>query len=101
MNKFVTKLIIKLGVLLAICSHSVLLQAAGFDQFKLDMLLAQRGDSGAQFYVASAYEEGRGVAKDLTKAFEWYNKAAANKHNGAQFKVGECYANGWGVLKNP
>ncbi|MCW9024081.1 MAG: sel1 repeat family protein, partial [Gammaproteobacteria bacterium] len=33
--------------------------------------------------------------------FEWYNKAAANKHNGAQFKVGECYANGWGVLKNP
>jgi TPR repeat protein len=101
MNKFVTKLIIKLGVLLAIYSHSVLLQAADFGQFKLDMLLAQRGDSGAQFYVANAYEEGRGVAKDLTKAFEWYNKAAANKHNGAQFKVGECYANGWGVLKNP
>ncbi|MDH5571998.1 MAG: hypothetical protein OEY89_09550 [Gammaproteobacteria bacterium] len=75
-------------------------QAAEYDQIKLDLLLANRGDSGAQFYVAGAYEEGRGVPKDLKTAFEWYSKAANNKHNGAQYKLGEFYYNGWGVTRD-
>ncbi len=74
--------------------------AEDFDQFKLDLILAKRGDPGAQFYVASAYEEGRGVKKDLKQAFEWFSQAAQNKHNGAQFKLGEFYENGWGVKKD-
>jgi len=82
-----------------ICS-GVLAHAEDYDQFKLDLILAKRGDPGAQFYVASAYEEGRGVKKDLKQAFAWFSKGAANKHNGAQFKLGEFYENGWGVKKD-
>ena len=99
--RYVTQSIIKLGIIFFIYGYAVLLQAADFNQFKLDLMLAQRGDPGAQFYVANAYEEGRGVTKNLQKAFEWYSKAAANNHNGAQFKLGEYYNNGWAVTKDP
>jgi len=79
---------------------SNLVFAEDYNQFKLDLILAKRGDSGAQFYVASAYEEGRGVKKDTRQAFDWFSKAAENNHNGAQFKLGEFYENGWVVKKD-
>lgn len=66
-------------------------------QFKLDMILAERGDPDAQYYVANAYEEGRGTQPDIKQAFEWYNKAAAQQHAAAQYKLGVMYENGQGV----
>ncbi|MDY6980166.1 MAG: tetratricopeptide repeat protein [Pseudomonadota bacterium] len=66
-------------------------------QFKLDMILAERGDADAQYYVANAYEEGRGTEEDMGKAFEWYRKAAAQQHGAAQYKLGVMYENGMGV----
>ena len=87
-------------VLMLCVFASLPLHAEEFNQFKLDLMLAKRGDPGAQFYVATAYEEGRGVKKDLKQAFEWFSKAAKNKHNGAQFKLGEFYEHGWGVKKD-
>ena len=71
-----------------------------FSQFKLDLMLAKRGDAGAQFYVAIGYEEGRGVQKDIARAVEWYKKAASNNHNGAQYRLGQLYEKGIGVGKN-
>jgi len=81
-------------------SNMLLADEPTYDQFKLDLLLAKRGDAGAQFYVASAYEEGRGVKKDINKAIEWYSKAAKNNHNGAQYKLGELYEKGLGLKKD-
>jgi len=66
-------------------------------QFKLDMILAKRGDPDAQYYVANAYEEGRGTSEDMGKAFEWYRKAAEQQHGAAQYKLGVMYENGMGV----
>ena len=95
-----TKRTILYSIFIVFICSGTLLHAEDYDQFKLDLILAKRGDPGAQFYVASAYEEGRGVKKNLKQAFEWFNKGAANKHNGAQFKLGEFYENGWGVKKD-
>lgn len=66
-------------------------------QFKLDMILAERGDADAQYYVAYAYEEGRGTQKNIKKAFQWYRKAASQQHAAAQYKLGVMYENGMGV----
>ncbi len=79
---------------------SPLMADESFSQFRLDLMLAKRGDAGAQFYVAIGYEEGRGVQKDMAKAVEWYKKAASNNHNGAQYRLGQLYEKGIGVGKN-
>ena len=42
---------------------------------------AQLGNSRAIYNVGNCYEKGDGVAKDLTKAREWYTKAAAKVMN--------------------
>ncbi|VAX14126.1 hypothetical protein MNBD_GAMMA24-2531 [hydrothermal vent metagenome] len=89
--------VLVLPIFLFCYAFSISANAEEFNQFKLDMILAKRGDPVAQFYVAGDYEEGRGIHKDLLKAFEWYKTAANKKHNGAQFKLGEFYENGWGV----
>ncbi len=89
--------ILLLQIFLFGCGFAVTVSAEEFNQFKLDMMLAKRGDPVAQFYIAGDYEEGRGVGKDLRKAFEWYKTAANKRHSGAQFKLGEFYENGWGV----
>lgn len=69
-------------------------------QLKLDLLFAKRGDVSAQFSVATAYEFGTDVKKDLKQAFEWYLKAANQSHAPSQFKVAHFYENGLGVEKN-
>ncbi|MCH8859013.1 MAG: SEL1-like repeat protein [Proteobacteria bacterium] len=37
-----------------------------------------------QFYLASAYAKGQGVAKDNAEAARWYRKAAEQNHAGAR-----------------
>ena len=69
-------------------------------QFKLDMMLAKRGDPDAQYYVGMGYEEGRGTKKDMKKAYEWYSKSAEQGHYGAQYKVGVFHEYGYGVKKD-
>jgi uncharacterized protein len=41
---------------------------------------ATRGDADAQFLLAEAYKQGRGVNQDLVRAEELYGKAAAQGH---------------------
>jgi hypothetical protein len=69
-------------------------------QFKLDMMLAKRGDPDAQYYVGNAYEEGRGTQKDLAQAFVWYSKAAQQNQPEAQYKLGYFYEHGLGVKQD-
>lgn len=44
---------------------------------------AVRGHAAAQILLASAYLEGRGVARDPSRAYAWYHIAADNGHAGA------------------
>ncbi len=80
---------------------SVRLANADTSQFKLDQLMAERGDAMAQFSLAIAYEDGVGTKKDLKQAFDWYSKAARQGHEGAQYKVGTFYEKGTVVNKDP
>lgn len=69
-------------------------------QFKLDMILARRGDADAQYFVGNAYEEGRGIQKNLEQAFIWYSKAAKQNQYKAQYRLGYLYENGLGVKQD-
>ena len=80
---------------------SARLALADTSQFKLDQLMAERGDAMAQFSVAIAYEDGVGTKKDLQQAFEWSSKAAKQGHHGALYKVGTFYDKGMVVKKDP
>ncbi len=86
-------------LILPLVSLSALADNNDQEQFKLDLIMAKRGDFDAQFSVGAAYEYGRGVKKDLKQAFYWYKKAAGNGHHRAQFKVGEFYERGIGGVK--
>jgi TPR repeat protein len=54
-----------------------------------------------KFYAGIAYDQGRGVSKNLEEAVKWYRKAAEQENIQAQYYLGLCYANGEGVAKDP
>ena len=58
---------------------------------------AEAGDATAQFILGGMYENGDGVAEDLTLARHWYEKAAAQGFADAQFNLGVMYETGNGV----
>jgi uncharacterized protein YdaT len=60
-------------------------------------LAAEQGDTGGQFNLGVAYENGEGVPQDAKKAVKWYRLAAKHGHMDAQFTLGRMYANGEGV----
>ena len=46
------------------------------------------------------YAKGEGVPRDDNKAFEWYFKAAEQRHAFAQYNLGLMYAKGEGVPRD-
>ena len=46
------------------------------------------------------YDYGRGVAQDLAKAREWYEKAAVKDSADAMFNLGVLYDSGRGVAQD-
>ncbi len=46
------------------------------------------------------YESGQGVAKDNTKAVEWYQEAADQGNANAQSNLGTMYESGRGIVKD-
>ena len=60
---------------------------------------AELNDAECQYRVAWSYEQGIGVQQDPTKAFEWYLKAAHNKHYQATFNLAWCYENAFGCVQ--
>ena len=79
---------------------------AAFDQrdygtaLKEWMPLAEQQNSAAQYYLATMYENGRGVIQDYSQALKWYRKAANQCNFMAQFNLGEMYEKGHGLQKN-
>ena len=96
--KMYKQLVLILILAVTFSGAKVVLADAG--QFKLDMIMAKRGDAGAQFSVAIAFEDGVGTSKDERQAFDWYSKAAKQGHDGAQYKVGTFYEQGRVVKKD-
>ena len=58
--------------------------------------LAEAGNSGAQFRLGMAYENGLGVAPEqpLLQAMRWYRAAAEQGHSEAQNRLANLYFNG-------
>lgn len=54
-------------------------------------------DAIAQYKIANCYANNNGVEKDEAKAFEWYEKSAAQGNAEAQIKVAICYDEGKGT----
>ena len=48
---------------------------------------AEQGEADAQYYLGSMYENGLGVAKDNSKAEEWYKKSAEQGHEQAKNRL--------------
>ncbi len=57
---------------------------------------ADGGDAEAMMGLASFYEQGLGVPRDLTKAMEWFEKAAAKNFPAAYYQLGLAYEAGKG-----
>ena len=55
---------------------------------------AAGGDAIAQFNIGVNYGTREGLPKDEARAFEWFQKAAAQGSDKAQFLVGKMYAQG-------
>ncbi|RPH80794.1 MAG: sel1 repeat family protein [Nitrospiraceae bacterium] len=59
--------------------------------------LAEQGHAGAQYNLGLLYANGKGVQKDDTQAWQWYEKAAVQGHADAQVNLGMLYDYGRGV----
>ena len=60
--------------------------AANYDTevFEFQQKLAKGGDANAQYRLATMYESGRGVNKDLTMAMKWYKKSSSSNNPAAK-----------------
>jgi uncharacterized protein len=61
---------------------------------------AINGHIRAQFYLATCYDNGYGVKKNLREAFNWYMKAAKEGKMEAQYNIGFFYKKGDLVKRN-
>ena len=61
---------------------------------------AASGDPKALYEIGNRYAEGRGVAEDMAKAAQWYEKAAEHGLAPAQYRLGSFYEKGVGVARD-
>lgn len=65
--------------------------------FATMLMNAEKGQPQAMLAVGALYEQGVGVPRHFTKAFEWYGKAANAGNKEALYRVGVCYEIGVGT----
>ena len=68
--------------------------------YNLILPLAEKGFAKAQYNLGVMYGNGKGVAKDYSKAIKWWNDAASQGNGKAQYILGVMYEEGKGVKKN-
>ncbi len=83
-------------------SSSVASQAAQYSTMAINGLIkaAKAGQAGAQFYLATKYQQGKDVQQDSRQAFAWYKAAADQGLSAAQLNVGRMLADGIGTKKD-
>ena len=62
--------------------------------------LATGGDSKAQLYAGLMYDNGLGTARNETRAFYWYMRAAKQAQPRAQFNVADMLYQGSGTRQD-
>jgi TPR repeat protein len=62
---------------------------------------AFKEDANAQYLLGLAFETGDGVARDITEATKWYQKASIHGHRAAMHNYAMALQFGRGVSKNP
>ena len=62
---------------------------------------AEQGNAYAQKMLGDAYEQGKGVEKNLKLAADWREKAANRGNVQAQLALGKMYLYGTGVARDP
>lgn len=70
------------------------------ESFKWYLIVAERGDYDAAFYVALSYANGDGIEKNYVNAVKWYKIAVEHGSSSAMNNLAVCYENGNGVEKN-
>lgn len=82
--------------------QSVATQAARYSVMSIAELqsAAKAGQAGAQFYLATHYQQGKQVAKDEKQAFSLFKAAADQGVAAAQLNVGRMYADGIGTKQD-
>ena len=60
----------------AMPAHSAGLDDADERLFKVQLTMAEKGDTRAQYYLGEMHEQGLGTKQDVDEAFKWYAKAA-------------------------
>ncbi len=77
-------------------------QAAQYSIMDINSLskAAKSGQAGAQFYLATKYQQGKDVKQSDTQAFAWYKAAADQGLSPAQLNVGRMLADGIGTRKD-
>ena len=99
-----------LGLLLALAASQV---RAGFEEANAAFVagdyakaqqelkpLLEQNDPRAQYAMGVLYENGFGVAKDLSQAAAWYLKAAGQGNSDAQYNLGAMNEHGVGMPVN-
>jgi len=61
---------------------------------------SERGDTGSQFWLGAAYEQGWFGKTDFQEAVKWFRRAAARGNADAQNSLGQMYEYGEGVEQN-
>jgi len=69
-------------------------------QFNKKLEQAKAGKISAMYDVGNLYMRGRGVNRNMTKAAQWFQKAASTGHAFAQARLGILYFEGRGVKQN-
>jgi TPR repeat protein len=72
-------------------------QTAGPQNSSIDAALlakANAGDPAAQVLVGESYAAGKGVARDLNQAAEWYREAAGKGDTAAELHLAALYRDG-------
>jgi len=68
--------------------------------FQAQLSEAKKGDRDAQYQVAWAFKNGKGVGVDLAQANHWFLQAAQRGHTAAQFQIAYAYAEGTGIRRD-
>ena len=71
--------------------------SACFSSFALVAAEAEKGKVQAMLQLGGFYEQGVGVGRNYSKAFEWYQKAASAGRPEGYYNLGVCYEIGMGA----
>ena len=94
------KTVALLSAVFALCACAAWTSVAGDGKasaVERAKMLAEKGDTAAQFRYAEMLRDGRGVAKNIREAVTWTRKAAEDGLAAAQCQMGLFYMNGLGV----